>query len=560
MTGAGTSRKRRYRLSGRREREQDVFFEQALDPALWEAGSTDEWDTCWHTGMPDREAFSATGPERTVNHIPGNNCLTIKSRLYRTVYAMQQRIAATRPPGHADRHRADFVPRVYRMPEDYHALQQAALDRPEQLWLLKPKNSAKVKDIRLQEDVAEAPSDPRWLVQEYLHEPHIMNERKYVLRLYVLVTSIEPLRVYLYDQGFAKLASCPYTLEDRANPYVHQTNPDVNARNADAESPVVFIDFVRYREWLRAQGHDDEALFARIRDRVALTLTSAREPMRGASQRFGADPRAVTSSLVSTAWWTAICDRGCSNATSAPHSASAPHPRTAATRRPTSSANSSPTWSRSLVLTNPSACAQRRLHPSLSGRRRGLAAPLLRVSPPGRHNPGPPRGRRADRNPVHDCLAGRGDRRGRWPHAVSRGYGTKLRPQPVCRADLAARGGRQRSRPDRDRTGGSQRHCSHGCTGVPRYSPALLADRCRLGAGGPAHPGLANGSACPRRCRPHADGGDIRKPHRGDHDNVTLAALAPLLAADLLAQAPDDGELALPMAVVATGMPASRPS
>ena len=291
MSQDANPQQRRFRLSGRRDREQDVFFEEALDPAIWQPGDDENWDTCWHTGMPERGAFAATGPQRTVNHIPGNNCLTIKSRLYRTMRAMQERVAATRPPGHPDRQRSDFVPRVYSMPEDYHALQQAALDAPEQLWLLKPKNSAKGKDIRLLEDVAETPTDSRWLVQEYLHEPHLMNDRKYVLRLYVLVTSIEPLRVYLYDQGFAKLASCAYDLEDRANPYVHQTNPDVNARNADAESPVVFIDFVRYRKWLREQGQDDEALFRRIRDLVALTLVSAREPMRSASQRFGADPR-----------------------------------------------------------------------------------------------------------------------------------------------------------------------------------------------------------------------------------------------------------------------------
>ncbi|WP_175443085.1 amylase [Halofilum ochraceum] len=291
MSEADQSARFRYRLSGRREREQDVFFEDALDPALWEPGDEGEWDTCWHTGMPERAVFRATAPNRTVNHIPGNNCLTIKSRLDATLRAMRERATAAYGEGSALAWRTAFVPTVYSMPRDYHALLSAAADNPDQLWMLKPKNGARGRDIRLLDDVAETPTDDRWLVQGYLHRPHLMKDRKYVLRLYVLVSSIEPLRVYVYEQGFAKLASCPYTLEDRSNPYVHQTNPDVNARNTDAESPVVFIDFTRYRAWLREQGHDDQLLFERIDDLIALTMIGAREPMRSATARFEADPR-----------------------------------------------------------------------------------------------------------------------------------------------------------------------------------------------------------------------------------------------------------------------------
>lgn len=291
MSETDRSARFRYRLSGRREREQDAFFEDALDPALWEPGDENEWDTCWHTGMPERAVFRATAPDCTVNHIPGNNCLTIKSRLDATLRTMRERATAAYGEGSALVRRSMFVPTVYSMPDDYHALLSAAADDPDQLWMLKPKNGARGRDIRLLDDVSETPAGDRWLVQGYLSRPHLMNDRKYVLRLYVLVSSVEPLRVYVYEQGFAKLASCTYTLDDRSNPYVHQTNPDVNARNTDAESPVVFIDFTRYRAWLREQGHDDQKLFERIDDLIALTMIGAREPMRSATARFGADPR-----------------------------------------------------------------------------------------------------------------------------------------------------------------------------------------------------------------------------------------------------------------------------
>lgn len=286
-----TGTTRRVWLGGNRKSEQDEFFREALDPGLWQPGDAEHWDTCWYTGMPDPEVFRVAGPNRTVSHIPGNNALTVKSRLHATLAATRDRMVARDGPGHPNVERMNFFPRAYDMPRDYHALQRTAHENPEKRWILKPKNAARGKGIRVVSDIATVPAGSSWMVQEYMDRPHTMNDRKYVLRLYVLITSIDPLRVYLYRQGFAKLASEPFSLDDLDNPYIHLTNPDINATNAEAEAPVVFVDLDRYREWLREQGHDDQALFERIRDIVALTMISAREHMRTRTLGSGADPR-----------------------------------------------------------------------------------------------------------------------------------------------------------------------------------------------------------------------------------------------------------------------------
>ena len=283
---------RHYWMGGNRSYEQDRFFEESLDKALWQkAEGSENWDACWYTGMPDPEFFSQVGPQRKINHIPGNNALTVKSRLYRSLMDLRDRVARQE---NSSRHLTDrlaFVPHVFSMPEDYHAFQQAALEDPDKRWLLKPKNAARGKGIQLVGDPADVPMESSWMVQEYVGNPHTMHGRKYVLRLYVLVSSIEPFRVYLYHQGFAKLASMPFDEENANNPYSYLTNPDVNALNLDAEVPVEFVDFERYRAWLREQGHNDEALFAKIEDLVALTCLAALEPMRERSRVVGADTR-----------------------------------------------------------------------------------------------------------------------------------------------------------------------------------------------------------------------------------------------------------------------------
>ena len=49
------------------------------------------------------------------------------------------------------------------------------------------------------------------IVQRYLAKPHLINNTKYDLRIYVLVTSMCPLKIYLYDEGLARFASNQYT-------------------------------------------------------------------------------------------------------------------------------------------------------------------------------------------------------------------------------------------------------------------------------------------------------------------------------------------------------------
>lgn len=280
---------RRFWLGGKREPEQDRFFLEALDDSIWTAGGPDDWHACWYTGMPEKSVFAGLTAGQSINHIPGNSVLTVKSNLHATLAGAYRRMVAQQGDDSRAARRMAFFPRVYSMPEDYHVLQEAARLAPEKRWIVKPKNSARGKGISVIRDAATAPVDNASMVQEYIDTPHTMDGHKYVLRLYVLISSVEPLRVYLYNEGSVKLASEPYDASSIDNVYAHLTNPDINATNATSASPVVFRSFAHYREWLRAQGHDDAVLFARLRDMVALTAIAAREPMRQRLQETPGD-------------------------------------------------------------------------------------------------------------------------------------------------------------------------------------------------------------------------------------------------------------------------------
>lgn len=276
--------KRKYWLGEGDPSEQDHFFIKALDASIWEQGDRDNWDTCWYTGMPDDDVFESLTAEQTVNHIPGNSALTIKSNLYQTLVAAKSRVAGT-----AHEKRFDFFPETFVMPEDYFRFQHTAQKEPEQIWIKKPKNLSRGRGIDMVRQPSTIPFDDEWLVQRYLSNPHLCHGRKYVLRCYVLITSVEPLRFYWYQDGFAKLASEAYSTDDLHNLYRHLTNPDINEENESAGAAVTFISFKRYREWLQSEGHDAALFFSALKDMIALTVIAAREAMRRRTRVLGAE-------------------------------------------------------------------------------------------------------------------------------------------------------------------------------------------------------------------------------------------------------------------------------
>ena len=60
----------------------------------------------------------------------------------------------------------------------------------------------------------------------------ILYGHKFDLRLYVLVTCFDPLRVYIYREGLVRFASEKYNASDSVdNMYSHLTNYSINKKN-----------------------------------------------------------------------------------------------------------------------------------------------------------------------------------------------------------------------------------------------------------------------------------------------------------------------------------------
>ena len=75
------------------------------------------------------------------------------------------------------------------------------------------------------------------MAQAYIDDPLLIDQLKFDLRLYVLITGVHPLRIYLYDDGMARFATRPYRSaldeESMNDLFVHLTNYSINKHNAD---------------------------------------------------------------------------------------------------------------------------------------------------------------------------------------------------------------------------------------------------------------------------------------------------------------------------------------
>ena len=71
------------------------------------------------------------------------------------------------------------------------------------------------------------------VVCKYIANPLLVNGHKFDLRIYVLVTCIDPLRIYVYNEGLARFASEPYesSKQSTKNLYSHLTNYSINKKS-----------------------------------------------------------------------------------------------------------------------------------------------------------------------------------------------------------------------------------------------------------------------------------------------------------------------------------------
>jgi tubulin polyglutamylase TTLL5 len=100
------------------------------------------------------------------------------------------------------------------------------------VWIVKPSNSSRGRGITIIDDINDLNVEELSIISRYITNPLLINGYKFDLRIYVVVTCYEPLRIYVYKEGLARFASETYTAKfNKNNKYMHLTNYSINKKN-----------------------------------------------------------------------------------------------------------------------------------------------------------------------------------------------------------------------------------------------------------------------------------------------------------------------------------------
>lgn len=111
-----------------------------------------------------------------------------------------------------------FMTASFVLPEEKAAFEEVfrrqARETPDNnTWIVKDPEGAGGKGIYIADALEQVDLQERVLVSSYLKNPLLANGFKYDLRIYVLIASLDPLAVYVYDEGLARLSSFKYSFD-----------------------------------------------------------------------------------------------------------------------------------------------------------------------------------------------------------------------------------------------------------------------------------------------------------------------------------------------------------
>uniref|UniRef100_A0A4W5K641 Tubulin--tyrosine ligase-like protein 5 n=1 Tax=Hucho hucho TaxID=62062 RepID=A0A4W5K641_9TELE len=221
-----------------------------------------------------------------VNHFPRSYELTRKDRLYKNIQRMQQ------SHGFKNFH---IVPQTFVLPSEYQEFCSSFV-KDQGPWIIKPVASSRGRGIYLVSNPNQIPMDENILVSRYINNPLLIDDFKFDVRLYVLVTSYDPLTIYLYEEGLARFATVKYDCGTKniKNQFMHLTNYSVNKKSSNyvsCDDPEVedygnkwsMSAMLRY---LKQEGKDTTLLMSQVEDLVIKAVLSAELQIATACKMF----------------------------------------------------------------------------------------------------------------------------------------------------------------------------------------------------------------------------------------------------------------------------------
>ncbi|XP_076161531.1 tubulin monoglutamylase TTLL4 [Ptiloglossa arizonensis] len=202
------------------------YFPQIISSTVTKSGfkttikPTSNWCGTWCNSKLGSSQLKNTKVFSKINNFPSNVHFGDKILLWKNFQRMQRRYGSKY---------FDFMPLTFVLPEERDDLERY-MQKNRGIWIVKPPDSCAGSGIKIVSRSYEIPNYHSLIAQRYISKPQLINGIKFDIRLYVLLTSVDPLRIYVYNNGLVRLATVKYVnhVSTLSNRFMHLTNTSVN--------------------------------------------------------------------------------------------------------------------------------------------------------------------------------------------------------------------------------------------------------------------------------------------------------------------------------------------
>ncbi|XP_063284061.1 tubulin polyglutamylase TTLL7 isoform X2 [Pelobates fuscus] len=231
----------------------------------------------WNDCAVQHEKITELRNYQRINHFPGMGEICRKDCLARNMTKMIK----CQPQEY------NFVPRTWIFPAEYTQFQTYVKElkrkKKTKTFIIKPANGAMGHGISLTRNGEKLQAQDHLIVQEYIDKPFLMEGYKFDLRIYILVTSCDPLRIFIYNDGLVRMGTESYNQPSESNLnklYMHLTNYSVNKHNENFERDETENRGSKrsirwFMEFLRSNDHDVTKFWNDVSELVVKTLIVA---------------------------------------------------------------------------------------------------------------------------------------------------------------------------------------------------------------------------------------------------------------------------------------------
>jgi len=181
--------------------------------------------------------------------------------------------------------------KVIKIMKDYkRRFPQSSIDGSTNIWVMKPSYSSRGIGIKCLRDIKEIRArEQAKIIQKYIENPFLLKiqgplgkleQRKFDIRQWVLVTSMNPLVTYMFDTCYLRICGSEFSLEDTKDNYKHLSNYSLQKNNNRIQdtSQSLIMNLQQFTDHLKVVYDIDFSwyrdMFPKIADIVKNTLYS----------------------------------------------------------------------------------------------------------------------------------------------------------------------------------------------------------------------------------------------------------------------------------------------